>query len=96
MSNQNEQHDFRRALTQQGFTQPATQEGPSTWERIADGLREATDRSTGAVAAGIHTAMTDFVGRALLGELTSPPQLADKWQEQEKDKQQEPDKDIER
>jgi hypothetical protein len=96
MSNQDEQDDFRRALTQQGLAQAPTAPTESAWERVTAGLRDAADRSTGWAAARVKDTFQDFVGRFLMGETTSP-EPSDKWQQPEKeDKQPERDKGLDR
>jgi len=70
-SNDNEQENFRKALTQQGLTPGPEIEKPS--DGIKAALKEAADRSTGWIASQIHTAGQDLVSRVLLGERFDPP-----------------------
>jgi hypothetical protein len=98
MSNNDPRHEedmdnFRRALTQ--HTGVGTPEIESSWDRIKATLGEVAERSTGWAAARVHDALSDFVGRVLYGETTSP-EPSDRHLERAREIAEEHEKGVER
>jgi hypothetical protein len=93
---ESELDDFRRALTQQGFTQAPTAPEPSTLDRFRAALGDVAGRSTEWVSGQVHAGLQDLVSRVLLGETVSEPLDKDKHAEQAREQAQERDKGIDR
>jgi hypothetical protein len=95
MANKNADHDdkmdeFRRALTSQGLkeghTQTAKAPQESTLDRFKAALGDVAERSTEWVSSQVHQGLQGFVNHALLGG-SSSPELTDKREEHEPDKE---------
>jgi len=79
---QAEIEDITKALKQQAQT-PAQPQGESNWDRMAAGLKEAADRSTGWAADRVRDTLGEAVSR-FFGLPEHSQQPSDKQPEHEK------------